>query len=158
MGDDTMAMTYLVTGAAGFIGYYTSKALLEAGNTVIGLDSVNDYYRTDLKEERLALLDQCAVSGRWFFYRGNLEDADLVGRIFSEHNFDRVIHLAAQAGVRYSITNPGAYTSSNIDGFLTILEACRRHKIRHLAFASSSSVYGMNRKVPFCETDPVNHH
>ena len=81
----------------------------------------------------------------------------MVGRIFVEHTFDRVIHLAAQAGVRYSITNPGAYTSSNIEGFLTILEACRRHKIAHLAFASSSSVYGMNRKVPFCETDPVDH-
>ena len=152
-----MSMTYLVTGAAGFIGYYTSKALLEEGHTVIGLDSVNDYYRTDLKEERLALLDQYSKSGRWCFYRGNLEDIDLVGRIFVEHTFDRVIHLAAQAGVRYSITNPGAYTSSNIEGFLTILEACRRHKIAHLAFASSSSVYGMNRKVPFCETDPVDH-
>jgi len=150
-------MTYLVTGAAGFIGYFTSKALLEAGHTVIGLDSVTDYYRTDLKEERLALLDQCGASCRWRFYRGNLEDSDFVGRIFDEHTFDRVIHLAAQAGVRYSIINPVAYTSSNIDGFLTILEACRRHKTPHLAFASSSSVYGMNRKVPFCETDPVDH-
>ena len=152
-----MSMTYLVTGAAGFIGYYISKALIAAGHTVIGLDSVTDYYRTDLKEERLTLLDRMANKNQWIFYRGNIENPDLVERIFKQHTFDRVIHLAAQAGVRYSITNPFAYTSSNIDGFLTILEACRRHKTPHLAFASSSSVYGMNRKVPFCETDPVDH-
>jgi len=150
-------MKYLVTGAAGFIGSYTAKALLEAGHTVVGLDSVNDYYRTDLKEERLALIDRMASDGRWAFFRGKIEDAPLVDRVFTEHRFDRVIHLAAQAGVRYSITNPRAYAASNLDGFLTILEACRKHGIAHLAFASSSSVYGMNRKVPFRETDPVDH-
>jgi len=153
-------VTYLVTGCAGFIGYYTARALLEAGHTVVGLDSVNDYYRTDLKETRLVLLEETgekAGTGRWTFYRGNLEDAPLLDRVFAAHGFDRVIHLAAQAGVRYSITNPRAYASSNLDGFLNILEACRAHKTAHLAFASSSSVYGLNRKVPFCETDPVDH-
>lgn len=152
-------MTYLVTGAAGFIGCHTARSLLEAGHTVVGLDSVNDYYRTDLKESRLALLDRVSGgnTGRWTFYRGQLEDATFMDRIFQKHHFDRVIHLAAQAGVRYSITNPRAYAASNLDGFLNILEACRTYKIPHLAFASSSSVYGLNRKVPFCETDPVDH-
>ncbi len=157
-------MTYLVTGCAGFIGYHTVIALLEAGHTVAGLDSVNDYYRVDLKEERLALLAQAGTkaeaalgAGRWTFYRGNLEDQSFIDGIFTAHRFDRVIHLAAQAGVRYSITNPRAYASSNLDGFLNILEACRSHKLAHLAYASSSSVYGLNRKVPFSETDPVDH-
>ncbi len=147
-------MTYLVTGAAGFIGFHTSRALLEKGHAVIGLDSVNDYYRTDLKEDRLALLT--GYPG-WKFYRGILEDTGFVEGIFSAHALDRVIHLAAQAGVRYSMVNPRAYGASNLDGFLNILEACREHSIAHLAFASSSSVYGMNRKVPFSERDPVDH-
>jgi UDP-glucuronate 4-epimerase len=155
-------MNYLVTGAAGFIGSYTARALLEAGHTVVGLDSVNDYYSVSLKEERLAMLDSVAVadsatSPKWTFHRGELEDSALIDRIFAENEFDRVIHLAAQAGVRYSITNPRAYCASNLDGFLNILEACRNHKIAHLAFASSSSVYGLNSKVPFSETDPVDH-
>lgn len=155
-------MNYLVTGAAGFIGSYTARALLEAGHTVVGLDSVNDYYSVSLKEERLAMLDSVAVadsatSPKWTFHRGELEDSALIDRIFAENEFDRVIHLAAQAGVRYSITNPRAYCASNLDGFLNILEACRNHKIAHLAFASSSSVYGLNSKVPFAETDPVDH-
>jgi UDP-glucuronate 4-epimerase len=148
---------YLVTGAAGFIGAFVAKALLEAGHSVVGLDSVNDYYRVDLKESRLAMLDRVATPGDWKFYRGSLEDTGFIDRVFAENRYDRVIHLAAQAGVRYSITNPKAYASSNLDGFLNILEACRRAKIVHLAFASSSSVYGMNRKVPFAETDPVDH-
>ena len=152
-------MTILVTGAAGFIGYYTVRRLLEEGHTVVGLDSVNDYYRTDLKEERLSLLSLLSPSGQgfWTFYRGLLEDTSFVDKIFSMHTFDRVIHLAAQAGVRYSIDNPRAYTSSNIDGFLNVLEACRTHKTAHLVFASSSSVYGMNSKTPFRETDSVDH-
>ncbi len=158
-------MNYLVTGAAGFIGSFTALALLGEGHSVVGLDSVNDYYRTDLKEARLAMIDRAAreaasnvsVDTRWRFYRGKVEDADLLAKVFSENRFDRVIHLAAQAGVRYSITNPRAYCASNLDGFLNILESCRHHKIPHLAYASSSSVYGMNRKVPFSETDPVDH-
>jgi UDP-glucuronate 4-epimerase len=159
-------MTYLVTGAAGFIGSFTAVSLLKAGHAVIGLDSVNDYYRTDLKESRLSMVARAAEAsaqknptgtGNWRFYRGNLEDAALIDRVFAENRFDRVIHLAAQAGVRYSITNPRAYAASNLDGFLNILEACRAHSIAHLAFASSSSVYGMNRKVPFAESDPVDH-
>ena len=154
-------MIYLVTGVAGFIGYFTAKALLEEGHTVIGLDAVNDYYRTDLKEDRLSLLASLVQednnNGRWIFYRGRLEDVELINSIFSKYSPDRVIHLAAQAGVRYSLENPKAYTSSNIEGFLNILEACRAHKTPHLAYASSSSVYGMNRKVPFSESDPVDH-
>lgn len=159
-------MTYLVTGAAGFIGSFTTVSLLKAGHTVIGLDSVNDYYRTDLKEARLSMVARAAEvsasqnskgSGNWRFYRGNLEDAAFIDQVFAENRIDRVIHLAAQAGVRYSITNPRAYAASNLDGFLNILEECRAHSIPHLAFASSSSVYGMNRKVPFSESDPVDH-
>lgn len=153
-------MTYLVTGTAGFIGFHVARALLAAGQTVVGFDSVNDYYRVDLKEARLSVLSKLArelPSGRWEFYRGNLEDTGLVAAVFASHRFDRVIHLAAQAGVRYSITNPRAYASSNLEGFLNILEECRTNKIAHLAFASSSSVYGMNEKAPFSETDPVDH-
>lgn len=157
-------MTYLVTGTAGFIGFHVASRLLREGHTVIGFDSVNDYYRVDLKEARLASLNALAeglpaAAGepRWKFYRGNLEDSGLVSAVFSSHRFDSVIHLAAQAGVRYSITNPRAYAASNLDGFLNVLEECRNHKIPHLAYASSSSVYGLNSKVPFSETDPVDH-
>jgi UDP-glucuronate 4-epimerase len=158
-------VNYLVTGAAGFIGSFTALALLSEGHSVVGLDSVNDYYRTDLKEARLAMIDRAARAAadngagdrRWRFYRGKVEDAELLERVFAENRFDRIIHLAAQAGVRYSITNPRAYCASNLDGFLNVLESCRNHKIPHLAYASSSSVYGMNRKVPFSETDPVDH-
>lgn len=153
-------MTYLVTGAAGFIGSYTALALLRAGHSVIGLDSVNDYYSIALKEERLAAIElesREGPEGRWTMYRGLLEDVPLVSRIFSRHRIDRVIHLAAQAGVRYSMTNPRAYASSNVAGFLNILEACRESRVGHLAFASSSSVYGSNSKTPFSETDPVDH-
>ncbi len=152
-------MRYLVTGAAGFIGYYTAKALLTAGRDVVGLDSLNDYYRTDLKYERLSALESAAgnSSGSWEFRHGPLEDQDFLASIFESGPFDRVIHLAAQAGVRYSQTNPRAYTSSNIEGFLNVLECCRQYRTGHLAFASSSSVYGMNRKAPFCETDRVDH-
>ncbi len=154
-------MTYLVTGAAGFIGSFVARRLLADGHNVVGLDSVNDYYDVSLKEERLADIAAIAAlaanSAGWTFYRGALEDQALVERIFSKHSFDRVIHLAAQAGVRYSIDNPRAYAQSNVVGFLNILEACRAAKTSHLAYASSSSVYGMNRKVPFAETDAVDH-
>lgn len=154
-------MIYFVTGVAGFIGSFTAQALLKEGHTVIGLDSVNDYYRTDLKEDRLTLLSALPEvsknTGKWIFYRGRLEDAELIQGIFAKYSPDRVIHLAAQAGVRYSLENPRVYTSSNIDGFLNILEACRTWKTPHLVYASSSSVYGMNRRVPFCESDSVDH-
>ncbi len=154
-------MKFLVTGAAGFIGAFTSKALIEAGHEVVGIDSVNDYYRVDLKEERLATLEQTArvtgAAASWTFIRGKIEDRELLAHVFSDHSFDRVVHLAAQAGVRYSIDNPFAYGASNLDGFLNVLEACRRFRVPHLAFASSSSVYGMNTKVPFSESDPVDH-
>ena len=158
-------MTYLVTGAAGFIGYFVCRALVEAGQTVIGVDSLNDYYRIDLKESRLRLLEnlngQC--TGPFIFFRGEIENSALIEQIFSSYSFDCVIHLAAQAGVRYSLTHPRAYVSSNVDGFLNILEGCRdmmpriRQNQFHLVFASSSSVYGMNRKVPFSESDPTDH-
>lgn len=154
-------MKFLVTGAAGFIGAFVSKALIEAGHTVVGIDSLNSYYRVELKEARLAMLEKsardCGRADAWIFMRGHIEDRELLLRVFSEHSFDRAIHLAAQAGVRHSIENPFAYGSSNLDGFLSILEACRAARMPHLAFASSSSVYGMNSKVPFSESDPVDH-
>lgn len=155
-------MRYLVTGAAGFIGYHVSSALLRAGHDVIGLDSMNDYYRVDLKEERISLLNAASrerknSSGSWEFRHIAIEDRDALDKAFDVAPVDRVIHLAAQAGVRYSITNPHAYATSNLDGFLNVLEACRHRRISHLAFASSSSVYGMNRKVPFSEGDAVDH-
>ncbi len=152
-------MRYLVTGAAGFIGYYTARALLAAGREVVGIDSLNDYYRTDLKYERLAALESAAgdSAGSWEFRRGSLEDPGFLETVFEAGKFDRVIHLAAQAGVRYSQTNPRAYVSSNLEGFLNVIECCRQSGTGHLAFASSSSVYGMNRKAPFSETDRVDH-
>ncbi len=153
-------MHYFITGAAGFIGYFTVKTLLRSGHSVTGMDSVNSYYTPVLKETRLADIERTAAlpeSGTWEFIRGEIEDQKLLEKIFNTHRFDRVINLAAQAGVRYSLENPRAYISSNISGFLNILELCRIHHIAHLAYASSSSVYGMNRKVPFSEKDPVDH-
>ncbi len=155
-------MRYLVTGAAGFIGYHVCAELLRTGHEVIGIDSVNSYYRVDLKEERIALLEAAARGpdnrrGSWTFRRIEIEDRQSLSAAFDEAPPDRVIHLAAQAGVRYSITNPHSYASSNLEGFLNVLEACRNRSIAHLAFASSSSVYGMNRKVPFSERDAVDH-
>lgn len=153
-------MKYFVTGAAGFIGSFVCKKLLEGGHSVVGFDSINDYYRVDLKQDRLSMLSslpESQIEGRWTFHHARLEDQTSLDEIFSRNAFDRVIHLAAQAGVRYSIENPGAYCDSNLRGFLNVLEACRNHRIPHLAFASSSSVYGMNRKAPFSEQDPVDH-
>lgn len=150
-------MKILVTGNAGFIGFHTARALLKRGDEVIGFDSVNSYYDPRLKESRIAVLEQEALPGQYQFYRANLSDKDALNRCFNDHQFDRVIHLAAQAGVRHSITNPEDYVASNLVAFLNMLEACRHHHVPHLTYASSSSVYGANKQMPFCEQHGVNH-
>ncbi|MDV7070330.1 NAD-dependent epimerase [Citrobacter werkmanii] len=146
-------MKYLVTGAAGFIGFHVSKRLLEAGHQVVGIDNLNDYYDVSLKQARLELL----VHPDFHFHKIDLADREGMSTLFASGHFDRVIHLAAQAGVRYSLENPHAYADSNLTGFLNILEGCRHNKIRHLLYASSSSVYGLNRKMPFSTDDSVDH-
>lgn len=144
---------YLVTGAAGFIGANVARALLEAGCEVVGVDSLNDYYDVDLKQYRLnPLLDHSGFS----FVQGDLADAQMVDSLFAQHNFDCAIHLAAQAGVRYSLENPGAYIQSNIVGFQHLIDACRAKPPVHFVFASSSSVYGNSDKEWFSETDPTD--
>ncbi len=147
-------MNILVTGAAGFIGYHVARALLERGDTVTGFDNLNDYYDVGLKQARL---DRLQSIGGFTFVKGSLEDAAAVGAVFAGRSFDRVIHLAAQAGVRYSLTNPGAYMQSNLVGFLNMLEACRHAQTPHLTYASSSSVYGLNAHQPFSVHDNVDH-
>ena len=144
----------LVTGAAGFIGYHLTQRLLAEGQRVVGLDNLNDYYDIKLKEARLARL-----LGRpgFDFVRGDLADRKSIEAIFLGNKFDQVINLAAQAGVRYSLTNPQAYINTNVVGFLNILEGCRHAGVRHLVFASSSSVYGANTHMPFAEADNVDH-
>ena len=146
-------MKYLVTGAAGFIGFHVSKRLLDAGHQVVGMDNLNDYYDVSLKQARLALL----VHPGFHFHMLDLADRESMAALFAEERFDRVIHLAAQAGVRYSIDNPHAYADSNLTGFLNVLEGCRHNQIQHLLYASSSSVYGLNRKMPFATDDSVDH-
>lgn len=146
-------MKYLVTGAAGFIGFHVSKRLLEAGHQVVGIDNLNDYYDVSLKQARLKLL----VRPDFHFHKIDLADREGMSALFTSEHVDRVIHLAAQAGVRYSIENPHAYADSNLTGFLNILEGCRHNKIQHLLYASSSSVYGLNRKMPFSTDDSVDH-
>lgn len=148
------AQKTLVTGAAGFIGFHMSMRLLEAGHTVVGLDNLNDYYDVQLKEARLSLLKKYPS---FHFEKIDLRDKAAVDAAFARHRFQDVVHLAAQAGVRYSLQNPYAYLDSNLTGFLNILEACRHGKPRHLIFASSSSVYGANKKVPFSTQDNVDH-
>lgn len=152
-------MKILVTGNAGFIGFHTALKLLQRGDEVVGFDNVNDYYDTDLKDARLSCLEQAAADtgSTYQFIRANLADRDAVESCFAEHRFDRVIHLAAQAGVRYSIENPHAYVESNLVGFVNVLEACRQHQVGHLTYASTSSVYGANTRMPFSEHDGVNH-
>ncbi|WP_275403593.1 NAD-dependent epimerase [Aquibium microcysteis] len=147
-------MRILVTGAAGFIGYHVAKALLEAGHAVTGFDDVNPYYDPKLKRDRLALL---APYPGFRMVEGGLEDRAAMETLFSEGRFERVVHLAAQAGVRHSIANPHAYAGSNLVGFLHVLEGCRHTGVGHLVYASSSSVYGANRKLPFSEHDNVDH-
>jgi UDP-glucuronate 4-epimerase len=143
-----------VTGAAGFIGYHVSRALLERGDSVIGIDNLNDYYDPRLKEARLARLRPHAAFG---FERVDVADRDAIAALFRRYSPARVIHLAAQAGVRYSLTNPYAYTDTNVTGFLNILEACRSGGVEHLVYASSSSVYGSNTAQPFSEHQNVDH-
>lgn len=144
----------LVTGAAGFIGFHYVQALCSAGHEVLGLDNINDYYDTDLKEDRLKVL---APLENFEFHKVELDDADTLNAIFSDWQPEVVVNLAAQAGVRYSLENPHAYANSNLTGFMNILEACRHHVVEHLIFASSSSVYGANEKVPFSVQDRVDH-
>jgi len=144
----------LVTGAAGFIGYHVARRLLERGDEVVGVDIVNDYYDPALKESRLALLREFP---RFAFERIDIADQAAMQACFATHRPARVVHLAAQAGVRYSLTHPHAYTDSNISGFLNILEGCRHHAVEHLVYASSSSVYGANTRQPFSEHHNVDH-
>ncbi|WP_127498090.1 GDP-mannose 4,6-dehydratase [Paenibacillus glycanilyticus] len=146
--------TYLITGAAGFIGYYLSRTLLERGCRVIGIDNINNYYDVNLKYSRLEILNPFE---KFTFIKGDISDKNMIAAIFEEHKPHVVVNLAAQAGVRYSIENPDAYIQSNIVGFHNILEACRHHPIDHLVYASSSSVYGANHKVPFEESDRVDN-
>lgn len=147
----------LVTGAAGFIGsYLIKKILLSRRGVLVGIDNLNSYYDPAIKRARLEMLRKADADGRFTFVRGDLCDAALVERLFAEHQFDVVVNLAAQAGVRYSIENPRAYIESNLVGFFNILEACRHHPVKHLVYASSSSVYGGNKKVPFSESDMVD--
>lgn len=145
---------YLITGAAGFIGYFLSKKLLEQGCRVIGVDNINDYYDVNLKYARL---EQLKPYEKFIFIKGDISDKKMITNIFEEYKPNIVVNLAAQAGVRYSIENPDVYIQSNIIGFYNILEACRYNPVDHLVYASSSSVYGANKKVPFEETDFVDH-
>ena len=147
-------MKILVTGAAGFIGYHVSERLLAQGHQVVGIDNLNDYYDVRLKEARLARLQPYP-----HFHFQKLDVADRAGmaELFAKGGFARVIHLAAQAGVRYSLDNPHAYADANLVGHLNVLEGCRHHGIEHLLYASSSSVYGLNRKTPFSTDDSVDH-
>ncbi len=146
--------TILVTGASGFIGSNLAKRLLQEDNVVIGLDNMNDYYDVNIKEYRLSELIKY---DNYTFVKGDLADKELIDSLFNKYHFDIVVNLAAQAGVRYSITNPDAYISSNIIGFYNILEACRHNPVEHLVYASSSSVYGSNKKVPYSTDDKVDN-
>ncbi len=147
-------MKILVTGAAGFIGMHLSKRLLERGDEVVGIDNLNDYYAIQLKHDRLKQLDGFE---QFTFIKMDLADRDAMAELFKEQQFDRVMNLAAQAGVRYSLENPMAYVDSNLVGFANVLEGCRHNKVKHLVYASSSSVYGSNTDMPFSVHDNVDH-
>ncbi|NOY36948.1 MAG: NAD-dependent epimerase [Chlorobi bacterium] len=158
----------LITGTAGFIGFHLANRLISEGFEITGLDNINDYYDPELKFNRLKQAgirkaDQWNMgirsekSENYTFYRAELNDKDFIRHLFREENFDAVIHLAAQAGVRYSLTHPDAYIESNLSGFLSVLEACRAYPVKHLVYASSSSVYGLNEKMPFSVKDNVDH-
>ena len=162
-------MKILVTGTAGFIGYHLAKKLLERGDEVVGLDNINDYYDVNLKYARLnelgidkdELKDNVLVSSKTYpkhkFIKANLEDSQTINNLFETEKFDAVCNLAAQAGVRYSIENPHAYIQSNVVGFMNILEACRNYDVKNLSYASSSSVYGLNKSQPFKTSDHTDH-
>ncbi len=152
--NETNKMKYLVTGAAGFIGARVCERLCEAGFEVVGIDNLNDYYDVSLKQARLQKL---ADFNHFQFQKLDLADREAMAELFAKGGFKRVIHLGAQAGVRYSIENPYAYADSNLVGTLTVLEGCRHHGIEHLVYASSSSVYGLNKKMPFATMDSVDH-
>jgi UDP-glucuronate 4-epimerase len=169
MSDNLKNNKILVTGTAGFIGFHLTKRLLEEGYEVAGLDNVNDYYDVNLKFGRLSELgigkksieyNKAVTSSKYNklkFYKLNLEDKDNIYKLFQSEKFNRVVNLAAQAGVRYSLENPHSYIESNINGFINVLEACRHNNIKHLVYASSSSVYGLNEKMPFSTGDNVDH-
>ncbi|MET4746761.1 SDR family NAD(P)-dependent oxidoreductase [Bradyrhizobium sp. RT11b] len=144
----------LVTGAAGFIGFHVARQLLAEGRPVVGLDNLNSYYDPALKQARLALLRS---DSRFAFVEADLADRETIAALFARHRFDKVVHLAAQAGVRYSIDHPHTYADSNLQGFLNVLEGCRNNSCRHLVYASSSSVYGANTKLPFAVQDRTDH-
>ena len=146
-------MKILITGAAGFIGFHTTKKFVELGHEVVGIDNLNNYYDVNLKKSRL----QQIKSKSFTFIECDFANNAMLEQIFAEHNFQKVIHLGAQAGVRHSLSHPQDYVQSNLVGFVNILEACRHAKISHLVYASSSSVYGMNEKIPFSESDNVDH-
>ena len=155
-------MKILVTGSAGFIGSNLVLRLLDSKEplTIVGFDNLNDYYDPSLKEYRLGLIDAKAKQHpehKYTFFKGDLADKSLIDKLFAENHFDIVVNLAAQAGVRYSIENPDAYIQSNVIGFYNILEACRHNPVQHLVYASSSSVYGGNKKVPFAVEDRVDN-
>ena len=162
-------MKILITGTAGFIGFHLALQLIERGEEVVGLDSINDYYEISLKYNRLKetgiekaeISENELVNSKKFknyrFVKMNLENKEALLKLFSNEKFDKVCHLAAQAGVRYSITNPHAYIDSNIAGFMNILEGCRHHQVTHLAYASSSSVYGLNEEMPFSTHHNIDH-
>jgi UDP-glucuronate 4-epimerase len=148
-------MDILVTGVAGFIGFHLAKRLLHQGHRVTGIDNCSPYYDVELKKARLAQLD--ALEGQWRFAQLDIADADALARLFSRGSFSHVLHMAAQAGVRYSLVDPASYVSSNLTGFGNLLECCRRSGIAHLVFASSSSVYGLNTAQPFSVSHNVDH-
>ena len=150
-------MKVLVTGAAGFIGMHTAARLMARGDEVVGIDNLNDYYDPQLKRDRLAVLAARPDAANFRFEAMDLADGPAMAALFERERFDGVINLAAQAGVRYSLQNPGAYAQSNLVGFVNVLEGCRHHGVKHLVYASSSSVYGGNVKMPFSEDDSVDH-
>jgi UDP-glucuronate 4-epimerase len=147
-------MKILVTGAAGFIGSHVAHRLIDRGDEVLGIDNLNDYYDVTLKQARL---DRLLARGNFRFLKADVADIAAIERVFREEKPERVVHLAAQAGVRYSLENPHAYIHSNVAGFMNILEGCRHNGVEHLVYASSSSVYGGNKKLPFSEHDSVDH-